>query len=71
MYLSMMPRLEADQEIRGYRVALAVGGMGMNETGRMKYLDGLERQMIGQDRPQAATSAELAGMGIRIADTDE
>jgi hypothetical protein len=66
MYATMLPRLEAEAEMRAYHVALAAGGLQMEERGRAQYINSLERQASGAKRPKKPTAASLESMGIQV-----
>lgn len=71
MYVTMLPRLEAEEEQRLYRATVAAGGLVMEERGRMMYLKSLERQATGEKRMKKPTAASLQAMGIRVVDESD
>jgi hypothetical protein len=65
MYATMLPRLEAEEELRAYRVAIAAGGLQMDERARTQYVNSLERRASGR-RMAKPTVAGLGAMGISV-----
>ena len=69
-YIRMLPRLEAQHELRDYRVALAAGGLQMDEHGHARYINRLERRAEGIiERPQLSpqeTREQLAASPLKV-----
>jgi hypothetical protein len=70
MYATMLPRLEAEAELRQYRVTLATGGLQMEDRGRAQYINSLERQASGARRAAKPTVAGLEAMGISVVEEE-
>ncbi len=67
----MLPRLEAERDLRAYGVALAAGQVGMDEQGREEFLESLKARAMGivDDRPRVQnvkSVAGLKGLGIGV-----
>jgi hypothetical protein len=66
VYARMLPRLEAEEEMRAYRAVLAAGGLMMDERAQMQYVNSLERGASGVRRAARPTVAGLESMGISV-----
>jgi hypothetical protein len=64
-YAAMLPRLEAEEDIRLVN-ALAAGSGSLRKHDLQSYLRGLERDARPRQPRRVASEAELAGMGIEV-----
>lgn len=65
MYAQMLPRLQAEEQLRDYETTAAGAGQ-MKDADRKQFARDLRHQASGPRRAKKASTADLAAIGITV-----